>query len=69
MFERCQSESRAATENLRPLAADPDAFRALYRERLPQYRTADLTVSTAGKAAEESAREIAERLQLKTGGR
>ena len=65
MFERCRPESHASTENLRPLAADPEAFRALYAERLPQYRTADLTVSTAGRTADQSAKEIVERLQLK----
>jgi shikimate kinase len=64
MLHRCCSESRCATENLRPLAADPEAFRALYEERLPQYRTADLTVSTADKSAEEIAREIADALPL-----
>jgi shikimate kinase len=67
MFERCRAENHASTENLRPLAADPDAFRALYAERLPQYRTADLTVSRAGKTPEESATEIAERLNLHAG--
>lgn len=69
MFERCRPENPHSTEDLRPLAADPDAFRALYAERLPQYRTAELTVSTVGKTAEESAREIAEGLQLTTSGR
>ena len=68
MFERCRPESHASTENLRPLAADPEAFRALYAERLPQYQTADLTVSTAGKTADESAREIAASLHLWANG-
>lgn len=68
MFERCRPVSGASTENLRPLAADPEAFRALYAERLPQYRTADLTVSTEGETADESAREIVENLQLKPAG-
>jgi shikimate kinase len=69
MFERCRAEDPHSTENLRPLAANPDAFRALYEERLPQYRTAELTVSTAGKTAEESAKEIAVSLQLGTNQR
>jgi shikimate kinase len=69
MFQRCRPTNDASTENLRPLAADPNAFRALYAERLPQYRTAELTVSTAGKTAEESAKEIAVSLQLTTNRR
>ena len=64
MLQRCCSQNNSSSENLRPLAADPEAFRALYAERLPQYRTADLTVSTTGKTAEESAREIARRMRL-----
>jgi shikimate kinase len=64
MFERCRPADHASAENLRPLAADPEAFRALYLERLPQYRTAELTVSTADRSAEDSAREIAESLHL-----
>lgn len=64
MLRRCCSQDNSSAENLRPLAADPEAFRALYAERLPRYQTADLTVSTAGKTAEESAREIATGLRL-----
>lgn len=64
MLHRCCSQDNSSPENLRPLAADPEAFRALYAERVPQYRTADLTVSTADKSAEETAREIARRLRL-----
>jgi len=64
MRQRCQVAPQASAENLRPLAADPDAFRALYMERLPQYRNADLAVNTAGRTAEENAREIAVRMQL-----
>lgn len=64
MLQRCQVAPQASPENLRPLAVDPDAFRALFRERLPQYRNADLRVNTAGKTAEENAREIATCLQL-----
>jgi len=61
MLRRCRSQT-ASAENLRPLAADADAFRALYEQRLPVYRKADLTVDTAGKTAEENAREIAAKL-------
>jgi shikimate kinase len=69
MFDRCRAENPHSTENLRPLAADPEAFRTLYEERRPQYRTAGLTVSTSGKTAEESATEIAVSLQLGTNQR
>lgn len=64
MLERCGTESQSPEGNLRPLASDPDAFRALYARRLPQYRSADVTLSTAGKTAEENAQEIADRLGL-----
>jgi shikimate kinase len=64
MLERCGTESQSPEGNLRPLASDPDAFRALYAQRLPQYRTANFTLSTAGKTAEENAQEIASRLGL-----
>ena len=64
MLERCGTESQSPEGNLRPLASDPDAFRALYAQRLPQYRSADFTLSTAGKTAEENAQEIADRLGL-----
>jgi len=64
MRERCRAGTPSSTENLRPLAADLNAFRALYMERLPQYRNADLAVRTAGRTAEENAAEIAARLHL-----
>jgi shikimate kinase len=64
MLERCGTENQSPEENLRPLASDPDAFRALYAQRLPQYRKADFTLSTTGKTAEENAQEIADRLGL-----
>jgi len=64
MLERCRTGMPSLEENLRPLSADPDAFRTLYSERLPQYRSADLTVRTTDKTAEENAREIAIRLRL-----
>ena len=64
MLERCRVGEPASGENLRPLAADPDAFRALYAERLPWYRAAELTVLTASGTEEENARKIAEGLGL-----
>ena len=65
MLQRCFVEVPSSAENLRPLASDPDAFRALYEQRLPRYRKADLTVNTVGKTAEENARAIAESLRLR----
>ena len=67
LLQRCGIGTQSSEEILRPLAADADAFRALYAQRLPQYRSADLTVSTAGKTAEENAWEIAARLRLAAG--
>jgi len=64
LLQRCAVVTQSSTENLRPLAADPDAFCALYARRLPHYRSADLTVSTAGKTVEENAGEIASSLHL-----
>jgi shikimate kinase len=69
MLARCQIEPQSSTENLRPLAADPDAFRALYAQRLTQYRKADLTVNTAGNSVEDNARKIATKLHFGTGPR
>jgi shikimate kinase len=65
MLERCHIESESSQEHLRPLAADPDAFRALHTQRLPHYRKADLTVNTAGKTVEESAKEISAKLHFR----
>ena len=67
MFQRCQA-GMSADDNSRPLASDFDAFRALYEERLPQYRTAELIVNTGGRSTEEVAREIVSVLRLAAGG-
>ena len=67
LLKRCRVAGQSSTENLRPLAADPDAFRALYAKRLPHYRTAEITVRTTGKKIEEIAREIASSLKLTAG--
>ncbi len=64
MLQRCWLDPQTTPDNLRPLAADPDAFRTLYAERLPRYRDADLAVNTSGRTVEENAREIASRLQI-----
>jgi shikimate kinase len=69
LLQRCRVAGQSSTENLRPLADDPDAFRALYAKRLPRYRNAQITVRTRGKTIEEIAREIASSLALTTGAR
>jgi shikimate kinase len=66
MLQRCRVAEPSSADNLRPLAADPDAFRALYDQRLAHYRTADLTVLIAGGTAEENARRVATGLRLLT---
>ena len=63
LFDRCLT-TVSPEENLRPLAADPEAFAALYESRLPHYRKAHLTVSTDGKTAEQVAQEIASSLAV-----
>ena len=60
MLQRCGVEDEADPENLRPLAADAASFRALYEKRLPHYRSAHVTINTAGKSVAEVAREVAE---------
>jgi shikimate kinase len=66
LLNRCQQSSDGAEENLRPLASDREAFVALYHQRLPRYRLADLVVDTSGKVAAEIAQEIASALRLAT---
>ena len=68
MLARCRIESQSAQDNARPLVADPDAFRALYAQRLPHYRKADLTVNTAGNSVEDNARRVAASLNGSTEG-
>jgi shikimate kinase len=67
LLERCRVADQNSPENPRPLAATPDAFRFLYAQRLPYYRTAHLTVNATGKAAEELAQEIVLNLRLLPG--
>jgi shikimate kinase len=64
MLTRCGVEDGPDPKNPRPLAADPDAFRRLYEQRLPSYRAAQLTIDTSGKTVEAVAREIAEHPKL-----
>ncbi len=65
MLQRCETEAAHDAENPRPLAADREAFVRLYEERLPFYRTASVTIATAGKDVAKIATEIAEKLGLK----
>ena len=58
LLQRCQAATEHLPQNPRPLAATPEAFRDLYAQRLPFYRTADLTVNATGNAVEELAQEI-----------
>src|ERR1035438_7462044 len=64
LLHRCQGGPDHSPQNPRPLAATPDVFRALYAQRLPFYRSADLTVNATGKTIEELAQEIALSLRL-----
>ena len=64
LLQRCRTASARSAQNPRPLAADSKAFCALYAERLPSYRKAELTVNTGGKSAERVSREIAVALHL-----
>jgi shikimate kinase len=59
---RCCNE--ADEDGVRPLAQDRDSFLRLYEQRLPAYRTADLTVSSDKKSPEAVAQEIALTLAL-----
>ncbi|MGA2371377.1 MAG: shikimate kinase [Candidatus Korobacteraceae bacterium] len=64
LLRRCQAACERSAQNPRPLAADVEAFCALYARRLPHYRKAKLIVNTEGKAAEQVAREIVVALDL-----
>jgi shikimate kinase len=64
LYQRCRAADHHSPQSFRPLAATPDAFRTLYAQRLPFYRSADLTVNATGKTDEELAQEIALSLRL-----
>lgn len=68
LIERCRTAADRA-QNPRPLARDEAAFCALYEQRLPVYRQAELTIETRGREADETAREIALALNLSTTGK
>jgi len=64
LLRRCRAASERSAQNPRPLAADVEAFCALYARRLPHYRQAKLIVNTEGKTAEQVAQEIVAALDL-----
>jgi len=64
LLRRCRAVDERSTQNPRPLAADVEAFCALYARRLPHYRKAKLIVNTEGKPAEQVAQEIVAALDL-----
>jgi shikimate kinase len=64
LYQRCRAADQHSPQSSRPLATAPDAFRALYAQRLPFYRSADLTVNATGKTVEDLAQEIVLSLRL-----
>ena len=64
LLRRCEAAGHHLPPHPRPLVTTPEAFRLLYAQRLPFYRTADLTVNANGKAVEELAQEIVRELGL-----
>jgi len=66
LFQRCRGMCERSDPNPRPLAENEDAFGALYAQRLPFYRQADLVVNVEEKTPEQIAREIARDLRLQT---
>jgi shikimate kinase len=71
LWQRCLREEELAgntgesAPSRRPLRKDPDQFVRLHAERLPFYRQASVTVSTAGKKPTAVCLEIECALQLK----
>jgi len=64
LFQRCRGMCEGSDRNPRPLAESEEAFAALYAQRLPSYRQADLVVDAEEKTPEQIAREIARSLRL-----
>jgi len=62
LLQRCRAVGERSGPNPRPLAENEEALCALYAQRLPFYRRADLVVNTQEKTPEEIAREIAKGL-------
>lgn len=69
LLQRCREAVDPSRQNPRPLARDEAAFCALYEQRLPFYRQAELTVSAHGKNAQQVAREITAALGLSRSGK
>ena len=63
LLQRCRHAGERSP-NLRPLAADEAAFCALYAQRLPLYRRADITVVPRASEAPEVAFEVLRALGL-----
>jgi shikimate kinase len=64
LLHRCRELAGRSEQNPRPLAEDERTFCALYAERLPWYRKADLIVNGNKKAPEQIASEIAQALRV-----
>lgn len=58
LLQRCRNAGDRSPQNPRPLAADETAFCALYAQRLPLYRQADVTVVPREKEAPQVALEV-----------
>lgn len=69
LLQRCREAVDPSRQNPRPLARDEAAFCALYEQRLPFYRQAELTVNAHGKNAHQVAREIVAALGLSRAGK
>ena len=57
LLDRCNQSN-----TVRPVLQDRDGIESRYAKRLPHYRSATITVSTAGRTPEMIAREISEQL-------
>ena len=64
LLQRCRAIGERCEQNPRPLAENEQAFCALYAQRLPSYRQADLVVNAEGKTPEQIARAIAKAMKL-----
>ena len=63
LLQRCRAMGQPCEQNPRPLAENEEDFRALYEQRLPLYRKANLVVKGEGKMPEEIAGEIRKSLE------
>jgi shikimate kinase len=64
LLQRCRNAGDRSPQNPRPLAVDEAAFCALYAQRLPLYRKADVTVVPREKEAPGVALEVLKALGL-----